>query len=130
MPTHKITTRVENDGGDTIQQTSEVSSDQETNADISVPDASTDLQWDVTIDISDLKSFYLHSDQDVTVETNNGATPDDTFALKANMPIAWNTDSALPNPFASATDVTVLYITNASGSAATLKLRMLQDVTP
>lgn len=129
MPTHKITHRVEA-GGETIQQTSEVTADQETNVEVTVAGSTTDDQVDVAIDISDLKSIYMETDQDLTVETNSGSTPDDTFTLKANMPMTWNTDSSLPNPFASATDVTALYLTNAGSTAATFRMKVLQDVTP
>ena len=104
--------------------------DAEDNRDISVPDSSTDLQANIAIDVSLLKSFYLDSDQDVTVETNNGTTPDDTFTLKANSPVIWDENDDQPNPFASAVDVTAVYITNSSGTAATVRFRIGQDSTP
>jgi len=93
-----------------------------------VADAQTDVEIEVTLDFSAVKAFYLVSDQDVTLETNDGTTPDDTFALLAGVPYVWNTDSY--DTFLVTVDVTSIFITNASGSAATLYLWALLDATP
>ena len=106
-------------GNNSISKRISITADCEKNVSISVPDSSTDL-----------KSILIATDQDITVETNDGTTPDDTFTIEANNPLVWNVDCPLPNPFASAVDVTDLYITNASGSAAAIEIRTLVDATP
>lgn len=117
-------------GGTPISKASTISFGSEINLDESIADSSTDLLVAFTLDVSALKSFFMVSDQAITVETNNGTTPDDTFTLAANVPIVWDVNSGAANPFASAVDVTALYVTNSSGSAATLQIRCGYDPTP
>lgn len=94
-----------------------------------IADSETDKQVTANIDVSALKSLYILSDQDMTLETNSGSTPDDTIALKANKPVVWESSSGyFSNPLTA--DVTALFFTNASGSAANLKIRTLEDPTP
>ena len=94
----------------------------------SVADSETDYDIVVAIDVSAVKSFYIVSDQTVTVETNSGSEADDTLSLVAGVPYVWNTDSY--DSFQLGTDVTVLYVTNASGSTANIELRCVMDATP
>jgi hypothetical protein len=78
----------------------------------------TDQEHVIGIDISALQVFYMVSDYAVTVQTNDGTTPDDTFTLVADQPVVFETGGT--NPFSA--DVTKIYVTNASGSTATLKI--------
>lgn len=94
----------------------------------SVANGSTDLAIVVAIDVSAVKAFYIISDVAMTIETNSGSSPTNTLSLVAGVPYLWTTDSY--NTFKLTGDVTVMYATNASGSAGTLKLRVLQDATP
>lgn len=93
-----------------------------------IADSSTDFQINVAIDVSAVKSFYLVSSQNVTVETNSGSSPADTLTLTANDPYVWTTDSL--DTFQLGTDVTAFFVTNASGSSATLDLVAVVDATP
>ncbi len=94
-----------------------------------VADSSTDFEINFDLDVSACKSFYLESDQDVTFETNSGATPDDTISLRANEPYLWHVNSY--DSFLISTDITTsVFITNASGSTATIYCVALYDVTP
>jgi len=93
-----------------------------------IPDSTSDQLITIAIDFSELEALYLFSDQDVTIETNDGTTPDDTFSLVAGVPIAWNTDCGHDNPLTA--DVTAMYITNATGETANVKIRVAQDSTP
>lgn len=95
---------------------------------VTVPDSTTDMQVDIAIDVSETKSIYMKSDQALTVETNNGGAPVDTIVLIANQPYVWYTNSYFTNQLE--TDVTALFLTNASGSAATFELELLEDPTP
>jgi hypothetical protein len=93
-----------------------------------IADNATDYEIVVAIDVSAVKSFYVVSDQAITIETNNGTTPDDTLNLAAGIPYVWTTD--MLDSFLLGTDVTSIFVTNASGATATLHLRCLQDATP
>lgn len=93
-----------------------------------VATAQTDVLFSVTVDVSQVKAFYLVSDQDVTFETNSGSSPTNTIALKANIPYIWYTNKY--DTFKLTSDVTAVYITNASGSTATIYMFAVLDVTP
>ena len=88
----------------------------------------TDRQVNATIDVSAVKVFYMVSDRTVTVQTNDGSSPDDEFVLTAGVPRMWFVDCG--EDFVLTTDVTEFFITNASGGTANVKLRVLQDSTP
>jgi hypothetical protein len=88
----------------------------------------TDSLINVAIDVSAVKCFILLSDQNVTIETNNGTTPDNTIALIANVAYVWCSDSY--DTFKLTVDVTKFYVTNSSGATATIKLEALVDATP
>jgi hypothetical protein len=93
-----------------------------------IADGATNAQVNAAIDVSATKSFLIVSDQDVTVETNSGSTPDDTIDLVANQPYTWNPDAY--DDFLLGTDVTAFFITNASGETATVQIEALIDATP
>lgn len=97
--------------------------------DLSIPDSTTDQQVVLSIDVSALDYFYIHSDQAITVETNDSGSPDDTLVLTADDPYLWTSDSYHTFLLDTA-DITALYLTNASGSTATVKIRAGQDSTP
>lgn len=67
-----------------------------------------------------LKMLAICSDRDVTVKTNSSGSPQETWNLKANQPHYWCENDPGSAPVAGA--VTALYVTNASGADATLKL--------
>lgn len=124
---HTITVDCETPSG-TLSNGKAYSGDGETLLSPVVPDASTDFDIAVAIDISQIQSISLVSDQEVLVQTNNGSSPDDEFTLKAGVMKQWTTDS-YEDLFLTA-DVTVLYVTNASGEDAQLELRIVYDSTP
>lgn len=93
-----------------------------------VADGQTNKAVTGTADVSAMKALYIHSDQDVTLETNDGTTPDDAFTLNADQPILWGEDDSADNPLT--VDVTGFFVTNASGAAATVTIAVLQDPTP
>ncbi len=132
--THAMTSQV-TVGNRTLKGTVSPSAGNNNSIDESIPDSSTDLLVNATVDITALQSFYMISDQDVTVETNNGGTPQETIVLKANDPLMWRKAGNQldgvdypKNPFLA--DVTAFFITNASGAPAQLKMEILQDPTP
>lgn len=102
--------------------------DGQVSRDIAVPDELTDLEVNLAIDVSQIKAVFILSDQDVTLETNSAGAPDDTIALKANKPYIWCTDDY--DSCLLTVDVTDIYLTNSSGSAATVKVEVVTDSTP
>lgn len=128
MATHKITYKVEGSGvinTQTIESTVTGVSliDGET-----VADGQTDSEINFDLDVSACKSFYLISSQAVTFETNSGSSPADTISLRANEPYVWHTNAY--DTFLLGTDVTSVFITNASGSTATIYCVAGFDATP
>ncbi|MBW3538770.1 MAG: hypothetical protein KY476_00720 [Planctomycetes bacterium] len=128
MPTHRIVREFQQGSNPPVSQTREVTASGEIVIEETIPDASTDLALTANIDVSALKSLYISSDQDITLETNSGAAPADTINLKADSPLTWDDESSFANPLT--VDLTALFATNASGAAATLKFYALQDATP
>jgi hypothetical protein len=96
--------------------------------DESIPNNSTDMLIVWTCDVSQVKCIVIVCDQDVLLETNSGSTPGNSISLKADKPYIWDPDSY--NAFLLTVDVTGLYLTNASGAAAALKIAGLYDPTP
>lgn len=93
--------------------------------------STTDKAIAVQIDASALKALLMYcTGANLTVETNNGTTPDHSFALVAGKPgICWESNSPQANPLGS-TDVTALYVTNAGATAAKFFLFAAVDPTP
>lgn len=93
-----------------------------------IPDASDDLELLVGFSVVGLKLLVLSADQDLLLKTNSDSAPDDTVTLTAGSPVIWYQGCGWELPFESA--VTALYVTNASGAEATLRMRALFDPTP
>lgn len=125
--THTITQKVTS-GGNTVTADNSYSGGAQVSLDESIPDSSTDLLVVVALDVSKIQSIYILSDQDMTLETNDGTTPADTINLLAGKPYIWHIGSYFTNLLA--TDVTAFYMTNASGSSAQLKMEAVLDPTP
>ena len=96
--------------------------------DETIADNTTDGVVDIAINVSEIKLLIMLSDQDMTIKTNSSGAPDDTISLLANVPLIWTSDSYYTNKLT--VDVTKLYVTNASGSDASLKIEVLVDATP
>ena len=120
-----LTRGVRSGPDDAISEEEMIQSGELTKYSEAIPENSTDLLVAATIDISQLKAVFIMVDQDMILETNDGSTPDDTFTLKANVPLIWSVDDPLPNPFSE--DITALYLTNTT--AGTFTARFLEDPT-
>ena len=69
------------------------------------------------------------SDKAITVETNSGSAPGNTFTLVANEPVVWHENGGMAVNSFLAADITSLFVTNASGAAAQFQIRSLSDPT-
>ncbi len=85
--------------------------------------AGTDTAYAIAFTGSNVQSFILLASQNMTIEVNNGTTPDATITLVAGVPRVYSASSAYyTNPFSGIT-VANFYITNTSASR--LKARIL-----
>lgn len=130
--THKLSRSWSRSGADPLTYEKEVTADSESNYSGSLADGTSDEAVNLAIDVSELKCLFIASDQDITIETNQpgggSGAADDTLAVKANQAVAWSENDVHSCPLTA--DVTILYITNASGSTANVEIRVLQDATP
>lgn len=119
--THRQNLSLQSNGGNAIQGTiNEVGATEITIDQLVATGTNTAIAC--AFAFADLESCIIVSDQDATLETNDGTTPDDVFALKAGMPLEWSKSAGyFPNPFTA--DVTGLFLTNAT--PARLRARFL-----
>jgi hypothetical protein len=92
--------------------------------DISIASNQTDKLVSATFAYATLGAIIILVSQNMTLQTNNGTTPDDEFALKATRPFAWVALTGVPNPFTA--DVTAFYFTNTT--AGTVKAFIFKDI--
>lgn len=123
---HEITFKFQR-GGDAIEKKVTSTDGAEGNLDEPIPIAASDLPIAWACDYSQMKSFYLVCDQDLSIDTNQAHPGIDEIELIANEPMVWTENCGLANPFSA--DVTSLYATNSSGIEAILKIRELEDPT-
>lgn len=97
--------------------------DGENNRDLTVAANTTNHQDAFAFTLSQLELIFILSDTAVTIKTNSTSAPQETITLAANTPLFWWTGSGLTNPFAG--NVTTIYVTNSTGSSASVKIRSL-----
>lgn len=114
-------------GGKSLTKSSTYTGDARLSREVEVATAETDYLIAMVLDVSEIDGIYIVSDQTVTFETNNGAAPAETISLVADVPYLWTTSSYFTNLLA--TDITAIYITNASGSTATINIEVVFDST-
>lgn len=117
-----------NVNGTPVQKSIELSADGVFGYDGDVADETTDLSVSGTILFAGLVYLLISSDQDITIETNDGSSADDTLIIKANKPLLWYADCGLANPLTA--NIDSLFITNASGASANVHIEALYDATP
>lgn len=73
-----------------------------------------------------IQMLALQSNVDCTIKTNSSGSPANTFNLKAGILEIWSSSSGIfANPVT--TDITSLFVTNASGQQARISIRVLSD---
>lgn len=82
-----------------------------------------------SLDVSQVKAFCLKVGGALTIYTNDASTgsPDDTLTFTEAGIYTWENGSQ--GTFVLGTDVTALYVTNATGSAVDLEIRAVYDPT-
>lgn len=128
--THTIIRTYRDAQGYTFTATDTALADGEKSYDGTIATATTDQAVTITCVRAKLQALAILSDKVVKIETNAvDATGGSTIDLVANVPKIWSLalDGLTNCPFGE--DVTVMYITNTSGATATIKIRILEDVT-
>lgn len=129
MPTHKLTYTIRIDSEANVIVPTTVENQGTIKIELAAPSPSTNLEIAIAFALAQLKSIFIFADGNLTLETNDGTTPDDTFALTSGKVLAWNTQSLLDNPFS--VDVTAMFATVAGGGdPVNLTIIALVDVTP
>jgi hypothetical protein len=126
--THKVGVVYSSDAGTITNTTDTYTGDGEANYDGSIATGVTNGEIDIALDVSAIKAMVMYSTQALTVKTNSTSAPDNTISLAAGKQLVWTTDHLDACPLTA--DVTKFYVTNDSGSTATVKFRFLVDVTP
>lgn len=93
-----------------------------------VPASTTDREVNCAIDASHLKALYIVCDTALTLEANDGSSPDFTLTLEAGTPLVWKSGSGITNPITA--DVTSFFATKAGAGDASLEIYVEQDPTP
>lgn len=125
MPTFAITEKVVIDSA-SISQAQSITAGSRVQIDEEIG-VGTDALVALTVDVSQVRACYIHSDKALTLETNNSGSPADTLTLVANIPYVWYTNKY--DAFVFGTDITALYVTNAAGATARLRIELLIDPT-
>lgn len=113
-------TSMDDGGGLQCSGSKNVTADQRSSIEKSIADGATDLEIAIAITETSLVAFALSSDKALTIKTNDSVSPQETFELLPGEPVAWISGEVADKPIAG--DVTSIFVTNASGGAATLKL--------
>lgn len=128
--THTLTTSWTRNGDTISKQVAVTAADVgENNLDVTLTALQSDKQVVVGVDVSTLKSLYIYSDVDCTIEWNNNAGAQGSLTITAESPLQWYSTSGVTNPL-GVTDITNLYVTNLDNTTGTVKIRLLQDATP
>jgi len=98
--------------------------------DVDVPDSSTDLEVSCLIDFSELKLLMIVVDGELTIETNDGAAPDDTIGMGGSDEEVYVWTEEDEDTVVLTADVTALFLSNSSGSTVRFQLLAVYDVTP
>lgn len=80
------------------------------------------------VDLTTASVMAIVADKDCTVKTNSTSAPDDTLALKANIPLSWMTGDLAANKFLTVNVIKWFITTGAS--VTKLKILIGSDPTP
>ena len=92
-----------------------------------VNDGMTNFHRVLSVDASEIVMMGIHTTKAITIKTNSSSAPDQTFSLLANQGIVWSVNDESVTTCPIDTDITDVYITNASGATADVKMYFLID---
>lgn len=125
--THTIGRTYKNDAGTLAAVTASYVGDAENDLSVSVPAATSNNEYDLAINLSKVVAMAIYSTAAVTLKTNSSAGSD-TLVLAAKQLVEWTNDESgiTAKPFT--TDVTKFFISNTGAAAATVDIRILENV--
>lgn len=91
-----------------------------------IANGTTNQEILAAIDVSATKFVVLSSDVALTLKTNSSGSPDNTINLSAGVPYIWGYGDY--NSLLLTVDVAKFFVTNSSGSSATLNILALIDL--
>lgn len=93
-----------------------------------IPNPSTDYAVDFPVTVAGVQASLILADQDLDLYTNDihSGSPTQHVGLKANVPLIWTVSQPTGTKVLTA-NVTVFYVTNASGVAATLTIAIVSN---
>lgn len=110
-------------GSDSVPGSRVVTGDSETRNDLYVSNSVSGDPTAIVLTLSLLRGFHIQSPRDVEMLLKPS---NQTFALKADKPFAWDVDSYITCPYNS--NVTEIQFTNTCGTAADgIKMRHLYN---
>ena len=112
-------------GGNSVGSTKSYTDEGEVKIDESIATGLSNVEVVCALDIGEVASLFILSDQDLLFEGNDNVGTQYSISLIANIPYIWVTDSYDTNLVG--VDVTSFFLTNASGSTANFQLRVLYD---
>lgn len=83
---------------------------------------------DLAFTRANVKSLIILASAALSLKTNSSGAPDQTMLLAAGRPVVWKNTDQGACPIED--DITALFAVNASGTACTLLISILVDVTP
>lgn len=93
-----------------------------------IPAEASDTEVAYSLDVSQVKAFFMLAQGDMTIKTNNAGAPDNTLELKAGIPYIWFTNSY--DSFQITVDVTKLFVSDGSAAENRLQIEDVFDSTP
>jgi hypothetical protein len=124
--THKPGTSYTTDAGTIVSVNQTFTANTEYSYDAALATGTVNLPFLINFAADDLISCIISSDQALTLNVNSTSVPTPAIAVAAGAPIVWNNLSVFTNPFTTS-PVTAIYINNASGATANVKLYFLVD---
>lgn len=95
---------------------------------VTIPGSTSDKEVAISFALADLSLIYIDTDYDLSLETNDGTTPQETISVLAVRPVFWCDVPFFAVPFAGA--ITGFFFTNAGSDDATVNIITLKDTTP
>lgn len=93
-----------------------------------IPNPSTDYAVDFPVTVAHVQACLILADQNLDLYTNDvhSGSPTQHIVLTANVPLIWTVSQPSGTKVLTA-DVTVFYVGNASGVAATLTIAIVSN---
>ncbi len=124
--THNIVQLYQTAAG-ALQATTQITADTEINADVILAASATNVELDVALIRSKVKSLALFCSGDCTAKSNSTSAPDDTVTLTAGQLTVCKSSTEV-SALLSHADITKFYLSSTAGG--TFSLRAIVDNTP